>query len=896
MNPGKPFLFRTPVVWMWPFVSMFWCIIVIDTWLVAPEITPKDSAVESLQVALESGATAFLVVLMVWMIGSPQPIRHRIAFMGCLVVSSLVLWLLASAVPGDGLNFTADRLPQIFQGHVFDETLNLTSFELGFMVLTALLVFGVLNRQLSQVRLHRHPLPSRSEVSGYFRRLRLAYRSQNETPAGLEDSEARWGTAGLVIWSILLLWSWSLPISVGFSQLMAWSVTFGLSLFLIVWCASLCLWRWWACVVMVFGTMLLATLPWADRILKFGIYWSFDVDTMSAVGSLIVVVCVTVAGMFLMALFHQMPRRFEPRRSANSANDKVRASTVNTPIMQLPIARRNIISWIFASGLWLSFCGMAYWLPRNLDAVVLLEAEPKSIRLAYLSAKLLQLNDGKRTVDFTADYIQFNRNTLGYESQEKARPIVLPNVWEGNGQSHVVTLSQLDERLDQCIPTFRQLFVDKVPVRVDILSPVRDLERLAALLDTGVDVACGLDAGHRPLPIKRLSRPNLEIRSVKSLDSFDQDTWDFIELYNTDRNIYLDDCQLSEQLPVMPPKIFCFVRCQFSPALFRKLANTKHFRNDSYFRIAELVPDQKFNGADLVGFLRNNLLIYATPPFESIVAAPFPAVVIPSRRWGFSSWDPSVRPLLLDSELAELVTEMKIDIPGSLELDSDGQIIALSLIPTRDCPADRKWTIFPHVKWLHLELNPRIEFDGRESIETEYVPEPIDFYPEAFPNLSNLILEISPDDWTDELKMFVRKVLSVPSIRTLEIPLDDMLLWQFAVELSHAETLVIDFSSNRTRALRHHTPERLLEWINDLGKFTKLKKVVIHDPDHMTVGISGTSLPIRNLPQTTGSLALTRAQLTNEWTERILAVAPQIEVRIDDNAIEVLKENDELDD
>lgn len=875
---------------------VFWSSLIVDAWLLVPDTINSSGTVELLHVGVETGGVAFLVVLMVWTVCSPQPVRHRIAFLICLSIASSIVWLLASAAPGDGLNFTLATLSRLFLRRVLAESLDLSTPELGLMVTTAILIFGALNRQLSQVRLHRQPLPARSKTSDYFRRLQIAYRLQNETPPGLRASEMRWGAVGLVLWVGLFLWVWTIPTWIGLDRLFGWSAVLGLLLFLMVWCASLFLWRWWAGLVLAFGTILLAIVPWSARIVQFALTGLPEFQTTNAVSILIFVASVVLASIFCMGLYHQTPRRLDGTTTTDSPSDQVSNSTNNSPVMQSPIASGNRYSWIWIGGIWGLCCSLAYWLPRNIDAVVLLEAEPKSIRLANLSARLIQLNNGKRNVVFSVESVLIDRFARGISNQDGVRPILWPNRSENSRQSHVVAVSQLDERIDQCLPILSHLSNDKIPIQIVIGNPVRDLDRLMALLETGVDVECSLDAGDRPLPVTRLSVLNLNVVSFKSIDTWDKETWDFIYGQKNTRHTILIDCQLPKELPVVPGSSYVFIRCKFPPELTRSLSRGDHFAKAVYFRIPELLPGHRFDTVDLLRFLGNNLVIDAMPPFDTITEGSSPAIIVPDRRWEFSSWKPSIRPLLLDYDLAKAATNSGIKFPGLLEFDDKGQIVAMELVPSRDCPAGRQWTVFPHVESLRLHLDHRIVFDSRTSPSEENIPEEIDFYPEAFPNLSAITLTKSTDWLTDELTTITRKVLSLPNIKQVELPIVDESLWEMTVELSHANTLIIDFSSRLTQQLFNYERENILDRINELDKLKNLKKVIIRDPNHLTRVLFGPSdmAQIAGSPNTNEDSP--RVQLSKAWTERIQAVVPQIEVQWVDGIPDQVKENDELDD
>ncbi len=875
------------LVWVVPIACAFWIGIIVTGWV--HRDLPRGRTMESLNFTLEILLAPALMLLIMWLAFSPTTWRHKAKLLLLLSVSWLPVAFLSFAHPGQSPWSGRQFIESLFFRVYFRELFSLSLLQLGLVSAVAVLCLRALNHYLSCIEFSRVPVEPRSMGKKFGERLRDAYwstaPSQQIQSLGHFPRE-EWVALGTLAAALLVVdgWDYVSGRSLVFHSSFSTAAVVTLIGFLLAWAASQFYWRWWSCGCLALGLGILSLLPLFTRV-AVAIEAGFQyVETVVQVSAVLASVLLLTATLALLTLTHQMPRRRKrcgvpvknpPENLAQTTQDHLSSGR------ELPKQRKPMGSWAgFGFGLlWLLFCGLAYWLPLNIDPLAMAASESSHLNNGWLSAQLLKVNHGERRIKRRpSDRVL---DSYGWPKQNFSGQEYLSELFNSDPRVSI-TVQQLAPEWDRCLEALQQRALALEDCHVSVLEPITDFDRLRQLLDSGVTVGGVLDVQGGAVPEDLLSNNLFYFQLLLSAD-LDLDTWENVLAVRPSWYWAFENCRLPDQLPNNLGNRTVLADCEISPQLFADIAAKQGPLQ--IIELYEIAAPELFAAESLIRFLAKRGVIAGRPPLKPLVPEDFPRVFAPNVREdvesNWSRWSVAARWLLLDPDTLQQVIARRLSLSGKVTFNADGDVVGLEVLPLRDCPSDPPWNPFPHVEELRVDLTPW-EFDQRKNPLDVGTPEVIGYQPGAFPKLSRVKLRSVPS-LNPRLHPFLEELLAQPQVAEIEVQLScPKEVWEMLVKVGQAKRLRVDTVPVRGPLASDST---LVDWVEYLRDMPGLEEIVI--VDNRNISMIDYMNALQGRPQASELTDAEKAEIEElrrkdlenyqlEWTRRIQAVAPHL--------------------
>jgi hypothetical protein len=883
------------IIWLGPVAVALWCGLIVNGWAYRDRHLGR--TLESLNLAWEVLLAPALLLLILWLALAPATLRHRATALGLLIVPSVPIGFLACGQPGVRSNGLADFFDSLVTRVYFRELLSLSWLQLVLFVAFAVWGLRTLNHYVSHVHLHRSPVAPRSNGKRFRERLHDAYWSQ---PAGRLPitggrlPPAHWvglvacgaALAGIDLWNDYAGGSERCRpsvVSAGIIVLLA---------FLIVWLASQFYWRWWSSLSLGMGLGLFSGWPLVTRwavAFEAGFLPTELIVQAFAIGTSLFLL---VQSLVLLTLTHQMPRPLQPKPLGSAGRSPAVGDLprARTAVLAESPARFSLwgIGWGMGLGLlWLLFGGLAYWLPRNLDLLTLVNADGIHFHDARLVAQLRKANGGeaKLAIRTSESLVDFDGDPTWHYPAGHIGQIPLFARQQGPGSVvFYINILELGGPWAASIEAIQRRAVAGDTVYLMVREPITDLARLRQLLAAGVTVVASIDLQSQSLPDDLLGNPRYYIRHVVNA-RMDVADWENL-LAKPNPRWSLRRCSLPDRFPQNLTTGCRLIECDVSPTLFADIA--EYQQSGLSIELYEIRAPEPFAGHDLVRFLAAGGILAGRPPLADLVADDFP-LFFQRFVWGtWSRWGLSLRELLRDPQVLQQVLAQRTSLPDFVKFDAAGQITSLTLSPTRDCQVDRPWNNFPQLTELRLDLT-RFKRDTRGLPSVGTVSDTYGFQAEAFPRLQRVVIgNVSGSELPPAMLAFLTDLFAQTNVQEveLELPCSDQ-LWQWITALEQVNRMTIDVSQLRRIA---RSEAEWLQGFSFLAAAANLQQVVIVDWDeddlfNNDIGeILGNdaeeALTEQELTDILAAQAKRRAEIQAAWLQKIKAIAPQLEVEV----------------
>lgn len=805
-HPAKQSAYSPSLLWVLPLACSIWIGLIVDGWFARPSV--RNSVFAVVDPIFDVMLVPALTLLLMWFLLAPARMGIRVQVVLFVFLSSLPMAYFSQQRPGVPYSPVFDTLWSYTDRYYTLGTCGLPFVDALLAISIAAFFILVANRILSQVRFQRVPIESAMNGKHREQRLRDAFFS---VPWTGEDASTVRRTENLLLiasglWLLVLgMGRFGFETRANSDLVLRTGILCGSVLYLLLWVAGECRRPWRAFSVMALGMVGLSSLPQIIRMtFAFGGISKID-ELLLSISSVLLSTLLAAGSLFLLTISNQSPRRTKklPFEVGTALGDSFAGTT--------SVAR--VAFWATGVVFFGLFCGAAYWIPQNIDAEDLTDEEQLSFRDGWLAAKFLHKTNGERNkFEIARD------KTTGVPTVLLKIPVV-----DEHWMSSIALVEQRAAEGDQCT--------------LDIESPLTDIPWLENILRQGIGVTCSLDAGGSELSFSLMSQSGLRVRSVHNAD-LTLPVWTVLKDLNPYPNLKeIVRCRLPDSLPRQIGTAFhdsnALRECVVSEKLMAALTQASVWPRVTVALIDPQLP-KPIDGVTLAKYVYHGEFL-GNPPLaipETLGLAPLFVPVYADQR--HSRLELSMRPMLLNAKIAEVVQTSQINIPSHLGFAPDGKLTELGVKPTRDCPAAIPWVTLPDVAHLFVNLEAST-FDSRRNANESLEPEEIGFQPTAFPKLTRVTIYAqqisfsytSPNSqpksmynfWDPRFDKFLKELLQHPGLVEVNVECRfNTNLWNLVVESKTIERLVFDlFCVND------------LEWMELLQRFPRLNEVIVKD-------------------------------------------------------------------